>query len=94
MISTELRIAKEPVKKNINNIQNMNIKIIKTNNNDYTLELQSGHFKGTLESIPETSIDNLIESLKSAKEGNEKMIRVWNPRAKRHEMVLESTVKN
>ena len=70
----------------------MNIKIIKTNNNDYTLELQSGHFKGVLESIPEASIDNLIESLKSVKEGGEKMVRVWNPRAQRHIMMPESTV--
>lgn len=70
----------------------MNIKIIKTNNNDYTLKLQSGHFKGVLESIPEASIDNLIESLKLAKEGGENMVRVWNPRAKRHVMVPESTV--
>lgn len=70
----------------------MNIKIIKTNNNDYTLELQSGHFKGALESIPEASIDNLIESLKLVKEGDENMVRVWNPRAKRHIMVPESTV--
>ena len=70
----------------------MNIKIIKTSNNDYTLELQSGHFKGVLESIPEASIDNLIESLKSAKEGDEKMVRVWNPRAKMHVMIPESTV--
>ena len=54
----------------------MNIKITKTSNNDYTLELQSGHFKGVLESIPEDSIDNLIESLKSVKEGGEKMVRV------------------
>lgn len=70
----------------------MNIKIIKTNNNDYKLELQSGHFRGVLESIPEVSIDNLIESLKLAKEGGENMVRVWNPRAKRHVMVPESTV--
>lgn len=70
----------------------MNIKIIKTNNNDYTLELQSGHFRGVLESIPEASIDNLIESLKSVKEDDENMVRVWNPRAKRHVMVPESTV--
>lgn len=68
----------------------MNIKIIKTNNNDYTLELQSGHFKGVLESIPEASIDNLIESLKLVKEGGEKMVRVWNPRAQRHIMMPES----
>ena len=70
----------------------MNIKIIKTNNNDYTLELQSGHFKGALESISEASIDNLIESLKLVKEGGENMVRIWNPRAKRHVMVPESTV--
>ena len=70
----------------------MNIKIVKTSNNDYTLELQSGHFKGVLESIPEASIDNLIESLKSVKEGVEKMVRVWNPRAKMHVIVPESTV--
>ena len=70
----------------------MNIKIIKTSNNDYTLELQSGHFRGALESIPEASIDNLIESLKSVKEGGEKMVRVWNPRARRHMMMPESTV--
>ena len=70
----------------------MNIKIIKTNNNDYTLELQSGHFRGVLESIPEASIDNLIESLKLVKEGGEKMVRVWNPRAQRHIMMPESTV--
>ena len=70
----------------------MNIKIIKTSNNDYTLELQSGHFRGALESIPEASIDNLIESLKSVKEGGEKMVRVWNPRARRHMMTPESTV--
>ena len=70
----------------------MNIKITKTSNNDYTLELQSGHFRGVLESIPEDSIDNLIESLKSAKEGGEKMVRVWNPRAKRHVMMPESTI--
>ena len=72
----------------------MKIKIIKTSNNDYTLELQSGHFRGVLESIPEASIDNLIESLKSAKEGNEKMVRVWNPRAQRHIMMPESTVND
>ena len=72
----------------------MNIKIIKTNNNDYTLELQSGHFRGALESISEASIDNLIKSLKSAKEGGEKMVRVWNPRAQRHVMVPESSVND
>lgn len=72
----------------------MNIKITKTNNNDYTLELQSGHFRGVLESIPEDSIDNLIESLKSVKEGGEKMVRVWNPRAKRHVWCPESSVND
>ena len=70
----------------------MNIKITKTSNNDYTLELQSGHFRGVLGSIPEATIDDLIESLKTAKEGGEKMVRIWNPRAKRHVMVPESTV--
>lgn len=72
----------------------MKIKITKTSNNDYTLELQSGHFRGVLESIPEASIDNLIESLKMAKEGGEKLVRVWNPRAQRHIMVPESTVND
>lgn len=72
----------------------MKIKITKTSNNDYTLELQSGHFRGVLESIPEASIDNLIESLKMAKEGGEKLVRVWNPRAQRHIMVPESAVND
>ena len=72
----------------------MKIKIRKTTNKDYTLELQSGHFRGVLESIPEASIDNLIESLKTAKEGGEKLVRVWNPRAQRHIMMPESTVND
>ena len=72
----------------------MKIKITKTSNNDYTLEFQSGHFRGVLESIPEASIDNLIESLKSAKEGGEKLVRVWNPRAQRHIMMPESVVND
>ena len=72
----------------------MKIKITKTSNNDYTLELQSGHFRGVLESIPEASIDNLIESLKMAKEGGEKLVRVWNPREKRHIIMPETTVND
>ena len=72
----------------------MKIKITKTSNNDYTLEIQSGHFRDVLESIPEASIDNLIESLKTAKEGGEKLVRVWNPRAQRHIMMPESTVND
>ena len=72
----------------------MKIKITKTSNNDYTLELQSGHFRGVLESIPEASIDNLIESLKTAKEGGEKLVRVWNPRSQRHIMMPESAVND
>ena len=72
----------------------MKIKITKTSNNDYTLELQRGHSRGVLQSIPEASIDNLIESLKMAKEGGEKLVRVWNPRAQRHIMVPESAAND
>lgn len=72
----------------------MKIKIIKNKSNDYTLELQSGHFRGVLDSIPEASIDELINSLQKAKAGEVNLVRVWNPRAQKHVYVPEAEVAN
>ena len=64
----------------------MKINITKVEDNNYVLELQSGHFKGKLGNISDVMIDDLIKMLVDIKNNARNEVEwVWNPRSHRHE---------
>ena len=68
----------------------MKLNIIKAEDNNYVLELQSGHFKGKLEGISDEMIDDFINALIDIKNNTRSEVEwVWNPRSRRREKKLK-----
>ena len=64
----------------------MKLNVTKVEDNNYTLELQSGHFKGKLENISDEMINDLIKALIDIKNNTKNEVEwVWNPRSQRRE---------
>ena len=68
----------------------MKLNIIKAEDDNYVLELQSGHFKGKLEGISGEMINDFIKALIDIKNNTRSEVEwVWNPRSRRREKKLK-----
>ena len=68
----------------------MKLNIIKAEDGNYVLELQSGHFKGKLEGISDEMINDFIKALIDIRSNRRSEVEwVWTPRSRRREKKLK-----